>query len=174
MVLAQFRWPMLPGCTQRADDQVNIWIWMNMLALDLLCRLKNDTCFVMFCMFRWNENCYFLSLCLGNLQATVPAQSFLHEPGEWVRAEYSRRAIAHLVITLEDFTKKPGSGSDMLYYLICYVPFTVFAWVFRSQTFWPQEKALKGQEVEAKGRIWRCCVCQIVDALITTMQNAVW
>ena len=41
-------------------------------------------------------------------EATVPEQSFLQEPGEWVKAPESRRAIAHVVITLEDFTKQHG------------------------------------------------------------------
>lgn len=35
------------------------------------------------------------------VNATVPEQEFLHEPGEWVRAADSRKAVAHIVITLE-------------------------------------------------------------------------
>lgn len=50
--------------------------------------------------------------------ATVPHQSFLHEPGEWVRAESSRRAIAHLVITLEDFTKYEYRVQPVIYPLL--------------------------------------------------------
>lgn len=50
--------------------------------------------------------------------ATVPEQSFLQEPGEWVKAPESRRAIAHVVITLEDFTKYEYRVQPVIYPLL--------------------------------------------------------
>eukprot|EP00435_Cladocopium_sp_Y103_P070313 s574_g35.t1 len=51
--------------------------------------------------------------------ATVPEQSFLSSsPGEWAKAPQSRRGIAHVVITLEDFTKYEYRVQPVIYPLL--------------------------------------------------------
>ncbi|CAK9049287.1 ATP synthase epsilon chain [Durusdinium trenchii] len=52
------------------------------------------------------------------VNATMPEYRFFEKDGEWVRAPKSRRALAHIVITLEDFTKYEYRVQPVIYPLL--------------------------------------------------------
>ncbi|CAJ1359370.1 unnamed protein product [Effrenium voratum] len=69
------------------------------------------------------------------VNATVPEQQFLHERGEWVKAPSSRRAVAEVVITLEDFTRYEYRVQPVIYPLLSLLSevsgvFALFCWAF--------------------------------------------
>lgn len=62
------------------------------------------------------------------VNATMPEYRFFEKDGEWVRAPKSRRALAHIVITLEDFTKYEQLGSLRFVCLMLFGSFCFAGW----------------------------------------------
>lgn len=96
--------------------------------------------------------------------ASVPEQAFLHEHGDWVKAPMSRRSVAHIVITLEDFTKYEYRVQPVIYPLLSLCSqvsgvLALFCWAFfksplagRRMVGLPQPKSEDEGDVEGPPR----------------------